>query len=152
MRRRLLGALAGAGAVCLVVGAPQLGRPTAASWKNSEFGQSSSFTAKFVHPPRSLSCTRSIVLERVTFTWQAPTTGGAARSGYAWAVTGQFTRSGTLAADATSVVINVPLLALGTANFTVWAVSDEASPQWQSTKLAGRIYVLTSLIPDCSVP
>ncbi|MFT4226374.1 hypothetical protein [Micropruina sp.] len=151
MRPRLRAALAAAGAMCLVVGAPQLGGPTLASWKNSEYGKAT-VTATFLRPPRNLSCSRDLVLGRVTFTWQAPTAGGPAHSGYAWAVGGLFERSGTVAAGVTTVVINVPLLTLGTGNFTVWAVSNAASPQWQSTKLAGRIYVLTGLVPDCSVP
>ncbi len=147
----MLSVLAAVGMISLLLALPQLSRTTLASWTNSEYGKGT-FTASSVRPPRNLSCSANVISGRVTFSWLTPTTGGATRSGYSWAVSGLFTRSGALAAGATSVVIDVPTLGLGTANFTVWAVSNVATPEWQSTKLAGRIYVLTGLIPDCSVP
>ena len=151
MSRRLLGALAGLGAICLVVAGPQLGGPTLASWKKSEYVKAT-LTANFVRPPRNLSCSRDLILGRVTFTWVAPATGGATRTGYAWAVKGPLADDGTLGPNATSITFQMSLLRVATSDFTIWAVNDANVPQLQSTKLAGRIYVLTSLIPDCSVP
>ena len=146
-----MGALAGAGAVCLVVGAPQLARPTLASWKNSEFAKMT-LTAKTVNPPTALACTTTgLILGKAKFSWTEPAAGGMTRTGYTWTLGGASTDSGTLMPDATTVTVGVSLLTLGTSTFTLRAKGSTASG-WTSTAVTGRVRALTAAAVDCLVP
>ena len=116
-----------------------------AAWADREIATSSSLSAGSVAPVPVMTCTSGI--GAVTFNWTAPT-GGLARSGYRWTVTGAFTASGTLAANATSVQLTSGLLGIGTGTFSLYAVHASG---WESAPKSGTVSFLTALLSNCSV-
>lgn len=151
MRRRLRGALAVLGALCLLVAALRLSGPTLASWKNSEYG-TGAFTGAAANPPRNLSCTTDgVSLGQVKFSWSAPTAVGSTHTGYSWTVTGASSSSGTVGKAVTTVTVSVSLLTLGTSTFRV-RTTVTAGGAWNSTTTSGTIRAVSSVLVTCSVP
>lgn len=138
-----------AGAACGLLGLAVLaasGIPaTEAAWRDSVRARGT-FSAGTVAPPTGLTCQGSALTGLVSFTWTAPV-GGVARTGYSWSMTGVVTRSGTLAAGATSLVQTVPLVTLGTGTVTVRATGPET---WTSTSVSRSFLVVTGGIISCS--
>lgn len=122
---------------------------TDAAWTDREL-VTGTVTAATISPPVGLRCTAGLLLP-VTFFWTAPTT-GPAPTGYRWTVTGGFSGSGTLAANATSLQLSAGLLGLGSGTFSLYTVSPGG---WESVAVTGRLSitrVLVDVLTSCSVP
>jgi hypothetical protein len=146
-RRSRAAALALAGLLSIGVLQPL---PTAAAWARTELATGSGLQAGTVAPVTQMTCTAGVLLP-VTFTWTAPT-GGLARTGYRWTVSGGLTGSGTLAAGATSVTLETSILGLGSGTFTLFAVEAGG---WQSVVKTGSLSfatVVVNVVSTCSVP
>lgn len=134
--------------VLAVAGAPP--SMTDAAWTDQEVATSSLFTAGTVTPVTQMTCTAGL-LQPVTYTWTAPT-GGLARTGYRWTVTGVLSGSGTLPANATSLQLTSGLLGLGSGTFSLYAVGPGG---WESVVKTGGLSFITvvlNLNSTCSVP
>lgn len=97
-----------------------------------------------------MSCSAGL-LQPVTFTWTAPP-GGLGRTGYRWTVAGGLSGSGTLPANATSVVLSTGLLGIGSGTFALYAVGPGG---WESSAKTGSLSFLTvvlDVVSSCSVP
>ncbi|WKU03377.1 hypothetical protein [Micromonospora sp. HUAS LYJ1] len=132
--------LAGTGSV---VAPPQAAM---ASWTGTEYG-TDTFRAGTVNPPINLRCTAGL-LSPPTFTWDLPV-GGLTRSAFTWSLSGAFSGGGTLAANATTVTIPGPLLAIGTGTLHLSATGPGG---WTSSQVTGSVGMLTAVLYFCSVP
>lgn len=148
-RRRARAALSAMALVSLVLAGTAASAPTAAAWTDTE-RSTGSFGAGAVAPVVTMSCSAGL-LQPVTFTWTAPT-GGLGRTGYRWTVTGGLSGSGTLPANATSVVLSTGLLGIGSGTFSLYAVGPGG---WESSAKTGSLTFLTvvlDVVSSCSVP
>ncbi|GAA2977904.1 hypothetical protein JOD63_003150 [Microbacterium terrae] len=144
MTRGLARVAAVVGLVCAVAVVGAVG-DTDAAWTDSERA-SDSFAAGVVNPVTQMACTAGL-LAPVRFTFAAPT-GGLARTGYRWTVTGGFTASGTAPANATYVELTSGLLGVGTGTFSLYVVGPGG---WESRAKTGQLGFTTGLISSCSV-
>ncbi|UOQ87598.1 hypothetical protein MUN74_09715 [Agromyces endophyticus] len=122
---------------------------TEAAWNDGE-AANGAFASGSVTAVTQMTCTAGL-LQPVTFNWTAPT-GGLARTGYRWTVTGGLTGSGTLAAGATSVQLTNGLLGIGSGTFSLYAVGPGG---WQSAAKTGSLSfttVVLDVLSSCSVP
>lgn len=126
-----------------VVASPQA---AVASWSGSEYG-TDTLRAGTVSPPTNLRCTAGL-LAPPTFTWDLPI-GGLTRSAFTWSLSGPFSGGGTLAANATTVTIPGPLLAIGSGTFQLSATGPGG---WTSSQVTGSVGMLTTVLYFCSVP
>ncbi|MGV9976061.1 hypothetical protein ACWDUH_00085 [Micromonospora wenchangensis] len=117
-----------------------------ASWSGSEYG-TDTFRAGTVNPPTNLRCTAGL-LAPPTFTWDLPV-GGLTRSAFTWSLSGPFSGGGTLAANATTVTVPGPLLAIGSGTFQLSATGPGG---WTSSQVTGSVGMLTTVLYFCSVP
>ncbi len=147
---RALALLAGLGLVggALAVSAPA--QPTLAAWADAEFGRAG-LTAGEVAPAQNLSCNKPLLVSRLDFSWSNPS-GGLTRQQYRWEFydpgllgIGPPTRTGTLAASATSVQVPVSLLSAGTGHFRLFAVG----PGGWETGVQHTYTVTTGLLIAC---
>lgn len=144
-RRRLSAAVVAlAGVLCLASLAPA---STEAAWTDTEVGSSGTVTAGTVTPVTAMTCSAGLA-SPITFSWTAPT-GGLTPTGYRWVVSGSWSLSGTLPANATSQSFANGLLAIGSGTFSLYAVGPGG---WESPVKTGSMSILTALLTGCSVP
>lgn len=143
-RRLRVATIALASVLCLAVATPV---STEAAWTDTEVGRSTSLAAGTVTPVTGMTCDAGLAAP-ITFNWTPPLN-GLARTGYRWTVTGTWSLSGTLAANATTQSFANGLLAIGSGTFSLYAVGPGG---WESTVKTGSMSVLTALLTGCSVP
>lgn len=147
-RRRRLAAVA-LGLVAASVALMPARYPTEASWTDSEHA-TGALAAGTVTPVTQMTCTAGL-LQPVRFSWTAPS-GGLARTGYRWTVSGGLVNSGTLPADATTLQLSTALLGLGSGTFSLYAVGPGG---WESSAKTGSLTfarVVLDVLSSCSVP
>lgn len=149
MRALRVAILLAASVAAAAVGSGGMFVTTEAAWVDPERA-TGTFTAGTVSPVTSMSCTSGL-LQPVTFTWTAPV-GGVTRTGYRWTVTGGITGSGTLAANATSVVLTTGVLGLGSGTFSLYAVGPGGWESTAKTGTLGFVTVVVNVVSSCSVP
>ena len=148
MKRGPRGLIAAAALACIAL-AGVIAAPTAtdAAWTDREVSTSSTLTAGRVTAVTAMTCAAG-ALAPVTFNWTAPT-GGLARTGYRYTVTGGLSTSGTLGPAVTTVQFNTGLLGIGSGTFSLYAVGPGG---WESVVKTGSMSFLTAILSSCSVP